>query len=146
ADRSAYPSIADRVNAGTSTGARTSAAATRPIASRMAIRSMRSMGLAAAIVRASASSKGITCVNRSGRTLLLQFPRQVPDLRDDEFGHRKANGGFGSGQDEDGRCAGDARRGAREHGARADVAEAQHAEQFAEPREGRVEGGGGGVE
>src|SRR5437763_7925666 len=59
----AYPSIADRANGGTSSGDVTSAAATRPAAAPSRTRSVREIGRTLASSRGRASSREIVEVN-----------------------------------------------------------------------------------
>src|SRR5690606_32045513 len=105
--------MAARSKAGTSTVDTTSAAATRPTASATGTVSVLSTGRAASSVSRSASSKGSSCLNRSGRIarLLCQLAGEVAQLREDQSSHREADGLLRAGQDEDRGALRDAGRG-----------------------------------
>src|SRR5436305_331323 len=80
----AYPSIADRANGGTSIGDRTSVAATRPPASSRRTRSVRAIGRRFAARRRRASSSGIVEVNgriRNWNAYVQRQPRKHEDAK-----------------------------------------------------------------
>src|SRR5688500_12244431 len=95
--------MAARSNGGTSTAATAAAAITRPVASRTDTRSVLVIGRAASFTSASASSIG--SVSRIGLIVLIvcilaassiQLPDDVTDFRQDQPGHREADGVLGT--------------------------------------------------
>src|SRR3954451_6802582 len=131
----AYPSIADRANGGTSIGEVTSAAATRPPASSSGTRSMRAIGRTDASNRRRASSSEIVEVKgliATRRVSLARLLHEMSELRDQQPLHREPHRRFRSGQRDDDVPGGDAGAGAAHHRRGSDLLEAEHAKELAE--------------
>src|SRR5262245_2947399 len=129
----AYPSIADRANGGTSIGDTTSAAATRAAAASSGTCSIRAIGRTAASRRRRASSRVIVDVNGLiGSRSPVRLLHHVSELRDDEPFHRRTDGGLRSRQRDDDAARGEACTGAAHHRGSADLLVAEHPEKLAE--------------
>src|SRR3954465_7967387 len=109
----AYPSMADRANGGTSIGETRSWPATRQAAAASGTRSVRAIGITAASRRRRASSKEIVEVN--GRTSASGFADQGPELGGEKFGDGEPHGGLRARQRHDDAAGDRAGDGAAHH-------------------------------
>src|SRR5581483_666160 len=130
AARTAYPSIAERANGGTSIAENTSDATTRPPASISATRCVRSIGRTFACRRRRASSSEI--VEANGRILLARLLDQMSELRQQQALHGEAHRLLRPWQADDDASGGEPGAGAAHHRRRSDLVEAEPAEEFAE--------------
>src|SRR5262252_662246 len=127
----AYPSIADRANGGTSIGDTTSAAATRPAAASSGTRSTRVIGRTEASSRRRASSSVIVDANGLiGVRSPVRLLHHVSELRDDEPFHRQTDSRLGSRQRDDDAARRKTGACPAHHRCGANLLEAQHPEEL----------------